>query len=213
MEIEVWSDIACPFCYIGKRVLDKALAQFEYKSEVKVAFRSFQLNPDLETDPTLNPVQHLASLKGWSLDYTRGLQAKVVLMGHEVGLGMNFENGVVANTFDAHRLIQFAQSRGDSSRVVEALFEAYFCSGLNVADPEVLVALAIQAGLDKVEAEKVMRSDAFSDQVLEDCHRARHLGIRGVPFTLVAGKYAVSGAQPLEIFLSALQKSWAETRA
>ena len=131
IKVEIWSDVMCPFCYIGKRKFESALAQFKDKDKVEIVWKSFQLNPNQITDPSKSTVQYLAETKGWSMDYTRSTIQHVTGMAESVGLHYDFDKAVVANSFDAHRLIQFAKSKGKGDAAEERLFKAYFTEGKN----------------------------------------------------------------------------------
>lgn len=213
MKVEIWSDVMCPFCYIGKRKFEAALKQFPNSNHVEVEWKSFQLQPDLKTDPTKNTLEHLAQSKGWSIDYTRQVAAQVTQMAKEVGLHYDFEHAVVANSFDAHRLAHFAKQYGKGDAMEEQLFKAYFTDGKNTADHNTLVALAASIGLNEAEVREMIASDKFADSVRYDIAQAVQLGISGVPFFLFNERYAVSGAQEVNVFLNTLRKSFYEWEA
>lgn len=213
MKIEIWSDVMCPFCYIGKRKFENALKDFSHRDDISVEWKSFQLNPDLVTDPSKNTIQHLSESKGWTMDYTRQAISHVLNMAKGVGLNYNFDKAVVANSFDAHRLIQYAKSQNKGDHMEEALFKAYFIDGKNTADHATLLSLAAEAGLDKSAAEKVLGSDAFAEDVKKDIREAEQIGVTGVPFFVINRRYAVSGAQDSQVFLQSLEKAWAESQS
>ena len=210
MKVEIWSDVMCPFCYIGKRKFEQALAQFEHRADVEVEWKSFQLNPDLVTDPSLNVVAHLAAQKGWTVDYSRKMHDHVVQMAAEVGLAYNFDHAVAANSFDAHRVLQLAKGQGLGDEMEERLFKAYFIEGKNIADHAVLVALASEAGLDPAAVGAMLGSSEQAEAVRKDILESRQLGIQGVPYFVMDRKFAVSGAQPSEHFLKTLEKAWSQ---
>ncbi len=210
MKVEIWSDVMCPFCYIGKRRFEAALAQFEHKDQVEVVWKSFQLQPDLKTDPTKSTLEHLSQSKGWTMEYTKQVTANVVAMAKEVGLAYDFDKAVVANSFDAHRLSHYAKSKGKGDAMEEQLFKAYFIDGKNTADHQTLTALATAIGLDEKEVKLVLATDAHAKDVHKDIYESQQIGVNGVPFFAVNNKYAISGAQSSETFLGALQKAWAE---
>lgn len=210
MKIEIWSDVMCPFCYIGKRRFETALAQFPEKNNIEVIWKSFQLNPQLKTDPSKNTVQHLAETKGWSMEYTRKTVAYVSEMAAGEGLHYDFDKAVVANSFDAHRLIQYAKTKGKGDAAEELLFKAYFTEGKNTADHGVLTDIGTQLGLDAAELKTLFNSGRFADQVKQDIAEAEMIGVQGVPFFVIDRKYAVSGAQDATVFLEALTKAWKE---
>jgi predicted DsbA family dithiol-disulfide isomerase len=207
MQIEIWSDIMCPFCYIGKRRFERALAQFPGRDGVEVTWRSFQLDPGLETDPSINASASLAEKKGWSEAQAAQAQQQVAQMAAGEGLHYDFEKLVVANSFDAHRFTHLAKQHGKQSEAEEALFAAHFTEGKNMDDPQVLEALGAAIGLDPVAVRATLASDAFAEAVEEDIDLARQFGINGVPFFVFDRKYAVSGAQEPSVFLRTLEKA------
>lgn len=210
MKIEIWSDVMCPFCYIGKRKFEKALEQFDHKNGIEVEWKSFQLNPQLKTQAGKNINQYLAETKGWNLEYAQKMNEQVTQMAHETGLEYHLDKAVVANSFDAHRFIQMAKETGKGDAAEEALFKAYFTDGKNTADHAVLLELATSIGLDPVQVQNMLNSQLYADRVQHDVAEAAQLGLRGVPFFVIDRKYGVSGAQPSEVFLNALQTSFAE---
>ena len=210
MTIEIWSDVMCPFCYIGKRKFERALAQFPQKEEVKVVWKSFQLNPDLVTDATKNTTEHLAEAKGWTLDYAKGMTNHVTQLAEQVGLTYDFDKAVVANSFDAHRFSAFAKTKRLQDAAEERLFSAYFTEGRNTADHATLAELGENIGLNAVEIKAMLDSNAFADEVKQDIYEAQQYGIRGVPFFLFDKKYGVSGAQESPVFLQALTQTFKE---
>jgi len=210
MKIEIWSDVMCPFCYIGKRRFEEALQNFKYKDDVEVEWKSFQLNPDLETDPNLNITQYLADVKGWTLDYAQQLNNQVTEMAAGVGLTYNFDKAVVANSFDAHRFAHLAKKHGLGDDAEEALFRAYFTEGKNIADHATLTELGIEMGLDETEVKQILENDTYAGEVKHDIAEAGYLGIRGVPFFVMNGKYGVSGAQMVPVFTETLEKAYDE---
>lgn len=207
MKVEIWSDVMCPFCYIGKRRFEEALTQFNNADEVEVVWKSYQLNPHLKTDPTINIHQYLANIKGIDLDDARQMNQQVTEMAESVGLAYDFDRAIVANSFDAHRLSHLAAQHGLGSAAEEALFKAYFTEGKNIADKETLIALGAGIGLSAEEIKQMLNTDAFADNVKHDVAEAQQLGVRGVPFFVFDRKFAVSGAQPTAIFLQTLEKA------
>ena len=210
MKVEIWSDVMCPFCYIGKRRFEEALADFAHKDEIEIEWKSFQLNPDLKTDPTLNISQYLADAKGWTLDYAQQLNNQVTEMAAGVGLTYDFDKAVVANSFDAHRLVHLAKKHNLGDKAEEALFKAYFTEGKNIADHAALTELGIEMGMEEDEIKQVLESNAFAAEVKQDINEAAHLGIHGVPFFVMNGRYGVSGAQMVPVFLETLEKAYSE---
>jgi predicted DsbA family dithiol-disulfide isomerase len=210
MKVEIWSDVMCPFCYIGKRKFEKALEHFDHKDKVEIEWKSFQLDPNLKTDPNKSTLQHLAQNKGWSQDYAQQMLAHVTDMAKDEGLTYNMDKSVVANSFDAHRFSHLAKKHGLQDAAEEKLFLAYFTEGKNTADHETLVQIGTDIGLDAAEVRAVLSSDTYADEVQQDIYQAQQVGVRGVPFFVVNQKYAVSGAQPSETFLGLLNKVWQE---
>lgn len=204
MKVEIWSDIVCPFCYIGKRKFEKALEAFDNKEQVEVVWRSFQLDPTTKASPGKSVIESLAEKKGLTLDQSHQMHAQVTAMAKEVGLDYQMDKAVIANTFDAHRLSQFAATKGID--IEERLFAAYFTEGKDIGDKSTLIALGKEVGLDEKEMRDVLYSDAYSDKVQADIADAQQVGVRGVPFFVFDQKYAVSGAQPSNVFAQVLSK-------
>lgn len=208
MKVEIWSDIMCPFCYIGKRKFENALKEFENKNDIEIQWRSFQLAPDLKTDTSKNVYEYLAERKGWSLDVTRNIHAQMTETAKEVGLDYKFDKAIPANSFNAHRLSHLAAKYGLQDAVEERLFSAYFTEGKNIDDIETLVHLGADSGLSEDEIRNMLQSDLHADDVQKDIYEARQVGVRGVPHFVINDMYSISGAQPSELFLGALQKAW-----
>jgi predicted DsbA family dithiol-disulfide isomerase len=206
MKIEIWSDVMCPFCYIGKRKFEQALKVFPQRDNVEIEWKSFQLNPSMKTDPSKNINQFLAEHKGISIEQAKRMNDRVTAMAAEVGLQYDFDKAIVANSFDAHRLSHFAKKHSVQNTVEERLFKAYFTEGKNTADHEILTAIAVEAGLNSEEVRAMLASNQFADDVNNDIYEAQQVGARGVPFFVFDNKYAVSGAQPSELFLQVLNK-------
>ncbi len=205
ISIEVWSDILCPFCYIGKRQLEAALAQYPGRDKVEVVWRSFQLDPTLPTDPSKNPLRSLAERKGWSEAQTREMMAYVTDMARRVGLEYHLDKSVVANSFDAHRLLQLGRRYDRQTEVKERLMAAYFTEGKNIADPQVLQAIGEAAGLPAPVVREMLQGDACAQEVRDDIALAERFGITGVPFFVFNRRRGLSGAQGAEVFLKVLQ--------
>jgi predicted DsbA family dithiol-disulfide isomerase len=210
MKVEIWSDVMCPFCYIGKRRFEQALSGFPHKDQIKIAWKSFQLNPAMKTDPEKNINEYLAEIKGVSPEHARQMNDRVTGMAAEMGLHYDFDKAIVANSFDAHRLIQLAKANGKDDAMEERLFRAYFTEGKNTADHDTLLQLGIEVGLDSTAVRQVLDSNEYAQQVQQDIYEAQQIGIRGVPFFLFNDHYAVSGAQATETFSAALDKAWSE---
>ena len=211
MNIEVWSDIVCPWCYIGKRRLEAAIEKFERRDAVRVTWRSYQLDPNAPKVSTQTTREMLASKYGVSLEKADGMQARVTGVAAEEGLEYRLDDTLHFNTFDAHRLIHFAKSKGLQDEMKERLMKAHFTEGRSPADTETLVSLAQEIGLDGTESRAVIEGDAYAEAVRADAELAREYGIQGVPFFVIAGKYGVSGAQPSDSLLEIIGKAWSET--
>lgn len=200
----------CPFCYIGKRKFENALAQFPHKENIEVIWKSFQLDPTTVTDPSINSVEHLAHKKGWSKQQAQETTAHVANIAKQVGLDFHFDKAVVANSFDAHRLSHLAKKYGRQNELEEKLFKAYFTEGKNTADHSTLLQIGKELGMDEKEISEVLNNTTFSNEVEQDIIEAQQIGVRGVPFFVLDRKYAVSGAQESETFLGALTKAYEE---
>ena len=206
MQVEIWSDIMCPFCYIGKRKFEAALEKFPKKDEVKITWKSYQLDPNIKFQPDKDIYTYLAEAKGQSREWSIKMHENVVNMAKSVGLEYNFDKAVVANSFDAHRVIQLAKKHGLGDAIEEKLFKAYFTEGKNFADHETLTTLGEEVGLNREEILEVLSGDALADNVKSDIE-GMQLGLRGVPFFVFNRKIGVAGAQDTEIFLQALNEA------
>ena len=206
MKVEIWSDVMCPFCYIGKKRFEKAVASLGVEEEIEIVYRSFLLDPELQTDPTTNVTQHLATKKGIPLEEALKMNEYVTGMAAEEGLKYDLEKAVVANSRNAHRLLHFAKSKNLQAEFKEALLKAYFEQGKNIDDLDTLKQLGTQVGLDANGVEEVYLSSAFTEEVIEDIQRAQQIGVQGVPFFVLNEQFALSGAQPTDTFKQALQK-------
>ena len=210
MEIKIWSDVRCPFCYIGKKKFEAALEQFPRKDEVKVVWKSFQLDPTLQTRTDINTLDYFVQTKGVSREQARQMLVGATQMAKDVGLNFNLEESVLANSFNAHRLIQMAKSKGLGNEIEEALFKAHFEEARNIDNKDVLAQTGISIGLDAEKVKEMLVSDAFEYEVKQDEMEAKNIGVRGVPFFVFDNRYAVSGAQSTDAFLQTLEKSWEE---
>lgn len=208
MKIEIWSDFSCPFCYIGKNRLEKALESFSHPEDLEVVFRSFELDPGAPRDTESSIHELLAVKYGLSLEQAKESNQNVAAQAKTEGLTYRFDTIIPTNTFDAHRLMHYASEQGKAREMSERLFRAYFTDSLHIGDRDTLARLAQEIGLNEQEVSNILERNDYAEQVREDEREARQLGIRGVPFIVFRGKYAVSGAQPLEIFQGALQRAW-----
>jgi predicted DsbA family dithiol-disulfide isomerase len=207
MKVEIWSDIVCPFCYIGKRRFENALASFGHPDEVEVTYRSFELDPNAPAERTGNHAEHLASKYGMTIAQAEQANEQMTERAAADGLEFRFDIIRGGNTFDAHRLLHLAAEHGLQPEMKERLMRATFTEGLPIADKPTLVRLATDVGLPAAEAQAVVDGDDYADAVRADEQQAARYGITGVPFFVADGKYAVSGAQPPEVLLQLLQRA------
>jgi predicted DsbA family dithiol-disulfide isomerase len=208
MRIDVWSDLVCPWCYIGKRRLEHALAQMPDAPQVEIVHRSFQLNPAAPKESTSKRRDYLMAKYGWSLEQAdkidTDMEARAAVDGLEYHLG---PEGLTGNTFDAHRLMHLARERGIQDAAVERFFRGYFTEQRSLFDTPSLVALAGDAGLDVEDARRVLAGGDYGDAVAADINEARALGVSGVPFFVFDQRLGLSGAQPVEVFVDALTQA------
>jgi predicted DsbA family dithiol-disulfide isomerase len=208
MIIDVWSDVVCPWCFIGKRRLEKALEQFEHKDEITVRHRAFELAPDAtQTMPTS---KLLAEKYRISPADVKAMQANVCAIADGEGLCYNLEESLSGNTFDAHRLLLWAATLGKQDALLEAMYSNYFEKSLPLFSHPDLCAVAQSVGLASVDVMNILESDQFKTEAISDRELATQLGATGVPFFVVDMKYAISGAQPLEAFIETLNTAWSE---
>ncbi|MFE4572990.1 DsbA family oxidoreductase [Paenibacillus chitinolyticus] len=212
MKIEIWSDFACPFCYIGKRRFEQALEQIPFKNELEVVYRSFELDPNSPRDIGHSVHDMLSKKYGMSVEQAKTMNANVVAQAESVGLTYRMDTIVLTNTFDAHRLAHFANAHGKMHEMTERLLKAYFTDSLHLGDRAVLASLAEEVGLDKAAAEQMLAGDLYASEVRADEQEGAELGITGVPFFVIDRKYGISGAQPLEVFVQALEKAYGESK-
>jgi predicted DsbA family dithiol-disulfide isomerase len=209
--IEVWSDIACPWCYIGKRRFAEALDSFEDRDRIAVTWRSYQLSPDTPVGLRKPEIEALVEMKGMPADQIRQMFAQVAATATQVGLDIDFDTVIAANTFDAHRLVHLAGDKRDG--VLEALFRAHFVEGEVVDDLDTLVEVAVSAGLDAESVRDDLAAGAGAEAVRADLAAARELGVTGVPFFVANRAVAVSGAQPKDVFVALLERAIADVDA
>lgn len=210
MHVEIWSDVLCPFCYIGKRRFEAALAQFPHKNAITVTWKSFQLDPNVKRGAHPGYAQMLAFKKGLHPEQAGQMLASVTAMAREVGLEYHFEKAVVANSYDAHRFSHLAHTHGLQDAAEEALFAAHFVHGNDISDAQTLVQIGTDIGLKADEVMQVLQSTEYADEVKADIQEATEIGVQGVPFFVFNRRYAVSGAQESNVFLEVLTKSFAE---
>ena len=210
MQVEVWSDVVCPWCYIGKRRFERALAGFAHRDDVTVTWRSFELAPDTPKDFDGSADDYLTKVRGFAPEQVKVMQAQVTALAAAEGLDFHLSSTRTGPTVDAHRLLHLAADRGLGAELKERLLRAYFTDGLPIADLDTLVQLATEEGIDPAEARNVLESDAYLAAVNADLAQARAYGITGVPFFVVDQKFGVSGAQDSAVFADVLDKAWAD---
>lgn len=204
MKLIVWLDIACPYCYIGRKNLDRALKELD--AGIEVEYKSFRLNPTAPIDPDFTMKEELAGKYGRSESEVDGMLDQLAVQGKEAGITFNLDAVVPSNTMDAHRVIKFAARDGKDGEVMDALYHAYFEAGRNTADHGVLIGIAESAGLDAETVRKMLESDLHKDMVYADQNEAQDIGVQGVPFIVINGEYALPGAMRTEDYIQALQE-------
>jgi predicted DsbA family dithiol-disulfide isomerase len=211
--VDVWSDVVCPWCYLGKRRLESALTRFPHAGEVSVVWHAFELDSSAPRRRELAPAEHLARKYGMTEEQVAASWQRLTGLAAAEGLEYHLDRTQGGNTFDAHRLIQLGAERGLQDRVQERFLRGYFTESAAIGEPEVLETLAVEAGLPQDEVAGVLATDRFAEEVREDEATARRYGINGVPFFVLDGRYGVSGAQSAELLLEALTAAWDERSA
>lgn len=212
MKIEIWSDVMCPFCYIGKRNFENALEQFLDKNKLQVVWKSFQLDPSIPEVQKDNYTDYLVRTKGMPKTQVDGMLDNVTQNAKYVGLDYDFDKAVMVNSLKAHRVTQFAKTKGLGEEAEERFFRAFFTEGENIADEDTLIKIGNEIGLTKENVKMAITNDKYLEMVHQDIQEARTIGVQGVPFFVFDRKYAVSGAQPPQAFLQTLNRSFTEWR-
>jgi predicted DsbA family dithiol-disulfide isomerase len=210
MEVEIWSDIACPWCYVGKRRFEAALAGFEHRDAVNVTWRSFELDPAAPREREVDGATHLAQKYGTTREQALEMHRSMTEAAAADGIEFRFDIARGGNTFDAHRLVHLGAAHGQQDEVKERLMRAYHSEGERIGDPETLERLAIDAGLPEDEVREVLHTERFTEEVREDERTAQALGITAVPFFVVDRAYGAAGAHPPDSLRGLLEKAWAE---
>ncbi|MFD3958539.1 MULTISPECIES: DsbA family oxidoreductase [Streptomyces] len=209
MRVEIWSDIACPWCYIGKARFEKGLAEFAHRDQVEVVHRSFELDPGRAKGEREQVIDMLAAKYGRTREEAAGMEANVAANARAEGLGYRTEGRDHGSTFDIHRLLHLAKARGRQDELLTLAYRANFAEERSVFDDDVLLALAVEAGLDGEEARAVLTDpEAYADEVRADEREAAELGVNAVPFFVLDRRYGISGGQPSEVFVQALEQAW-----
>jgi predicted DsbA family dithiol-disulfide isomerase len=212
MKVEIWSDVVCPWCYIGKVRFERALDAFAHRADVDVVYRAFELDPTIPRGETRDVVTELAAKKGLSEQQVLQMMAAVEQVAAGDGLEYHLADAPMGNTVDAHRLVHFAADHGSEDEMLARLYRAHFTELRSVFDAGSLAGLAAEVGLDEAESRRVLGGDDYLDRVRGDEAVARSLGITGVPFFVVDGRFGISGAQPADVFAQALDRAWAAAR-
>ena len=213
MRVEIWSDIACPWCYVGKRRFEAALREFEHAADVDVVWRSFELDPGAPRTREGSQHEHLAAKYGMPVERARAMNERMKGEGEKEGIDFRFDRVRMGNTFDAHRLVHLAAESGKADAMKERLMRAYFTEGEAIGDPDALARLAADVGLDASGAREALAGDAYAAEVRADEERARSFGISGVPFFAIDERHGVSGAQTPDVLLGALRQAYEESEA
>lgn len=211
MKVEIWSDIVCPWCYIGKRRFETALTRFAHSDQVEVVWRSFELDPNAPQQVTGTLSEMLSQKYGVSPERAAAMNAQVTTLAAREGLDYQLDHARPGNTFDAHRLIHLAADHNQQAAAKERLMHAYFTEGAPISDPETLVSLGAELGIPTEATRSMLASDTYARDVQADERRATQLGIRGVPFFVIDEQFGVSGAQEADVLLGALEQAWAAT--
>jgi len=206
MRVDIWSDLVCPWCYVGKRRFEKALARFDNRDKVQIVHRSFQLNPAAPRDHTSNRREMLMQKYGLSPAQAAEMDTRMTRTAAAEGLDFHLDGTLTGNTFDAHRLVHLAHAHGLQDQVIERLYRAYFSEQRSLFTQDSLVALATDAGLTRDEAAATLLDNRYAEAVNEDIEIARQLGVTGVPFFVIDDRYGISGAQAPDTFLDVLQR-------
>lgn len=210
LNIQIWSDIMCPFCYIGKRRIEEALQNFKHKDLVTIEWKSFQLDANFIAAPDDNIIDHLAEKYRKDSDWAQTMIDNMTQNAKNAGLDFHFEKAILANSFHAHRLLHLAKKYNLANELEELLFKAYLTDGKNVNDLDTLSKLGKEVGIDSEEIKQVLESNEYAKEVQQDIEQAQAIGVQGVPFFVFDNKYAISGAQPATTFLQTLERVWQE---
>ena len=212
MKIEIWSDYACPYCYIGERQLEKALESFSGKEDIDISYKAFELDPTASYEVTTTTKDRVAKKYGYTSEQAQQMIDNVTKYAKSVGLEYHYDTVRYTNTFDAHRIAKYAETKGKGVEISEKLFHAYFTENKEMSDHKALEDIAVEIGLDKLEVEDVLKNKKFAEDVRNDEYEASRLGINSVPFFLINGKYSLSGAQPPEALKNIIEKALQEEK-
>ncbi len=205
MKVEIWSDVMCPFCYIGKHQFEKALSDFEGQSSVEIIWRSFELNPSIQYQEGYTLTDYLSEIKGMEIESVKRNFDRLTEQGSELGINFRFDIAKVVNSRKAHKVIQAAKKQGLQNEIEEAFFYAYFTEGKNLENPQVLAEIAKNTGINFMDISEIIQSEELEDAVNSDVYMAQQVGARGVPFFVFNDAYAISGAHGADTFLNVLK--------
>jgi len=208
VKVEIWSDFTCPFCYMGKRKFEMALEQFTNKQFVQVQYKSYQLDPHAEHETNVQVRTMIMNKYNFSAEKTTKMMEQISREAASIDLELNFDSLVHTNTFHAHRLVKLAEKYGKDKLIIDLLFDKYFAKGKNIGKKSILLSIAKEAGLQQEEVDSLLCLNQFAKVVAEDEDIAKEIGINGVPFYVFNEQYAISGAQPVSVFVNVLEKVW-----
>lgn len=205
--VEIWSDVLCPFCFIGKHKFEEAIEKSPYKNKTTVIWKSFQLDPDIDAATSYPYYEYLSKRKGISIQQTEKMVSNVKTFAKDVNLDLQFDKAIITNSFRAHQFIHLAKKHNKQNEIKEALFQAHFIEGKNISDKVVLTNIGMKNNINSNEIDKLFSENAFTKEVNDDMIEAQELGIQGVPFFVFNRKFAVSGAQDVSVFTKALEQA------
>ena len=211
--IEIWSDVVCPFCYVGKKKLEQAIQRLNADDKVEIIWYSFQLDPDFPKGESMPSTPYLSERKGYPMEQVIAMSEHLTIQGKSYNIDFNFNEALTFNTLDAHRLIQWAKTESKSNALKEALMKAYFTDGMDLSKKENLISICKSLGLDAIKGQAVLDSNSYAEEVQNDIYQSRQLGIKGVPYFLINESLTISGAQSDEIFGSVISSALKDRKA
>lgn len=206
VEVKIWSDVACPFCYLGKKKLEQAIQNLNAEDQVEINWKSFQLEPGFPVDTSYPSIKYLSEKKGYPESQVVSMCKQLQDQGKQFGISYNFDSAKTVNTHNLHRLLQWSKTQNKSNQLKEAFVKAYFSEGIDLSLNENVLKIVNSAGLNEIDAKALLESDSMGQEVLNDIEEAKKLGIRGVPYFIIDGK-GISGAQDVKLFEKVLSKA------